>query len=37
MPWNIILPPVFVALYFGFKAGRKLKNKKPISRKDLYY
>lgn len=36
MPWNFILPPVLLALVFGFMVGRKLKNKKPISRKDLY-
>lgn len=36
MPWNFILPPVLIALIIGFRAGRKLKKKKPISRKDLY-
>jgi hypothetical protein len=36
MPWSFILPPVILALIYGFRVGRKLKKKKPISRKDLY-
>lgn len=36
MPWNFILPPVLIALIYGFNVGRKLKMKKRISRKDLY-
>jgi hypothetical protein len=35
MPWNIIIGPVIIALIYGFKMGRKLKNKRPITRKDI--
>ena len=35
MPWNIIIGPVIIALIYGFNSGRRLKNKKKLTRKDV--